>query len=154
MKNRKFKSLGTYKEVDLIPYLKEKLAERDDIKLYIGTDSQNVKRKTVYAVVIVLHYGNNGGHVIYSRIEVPRIRDMFTKLWREVEDSIALAKYLVENGIMEPTYIDIDFNPDPKYDSNTILRAALGYVEASGFKPRSKPDAMAASHVADHIVNS
>lgn len=150
---RKFYSLTNGKEVDLVPYLRSKLAERDDIKLYIGTDSQNAKRKTVYAIVIVLHYGNNGGHVIYSRFEVPRIRERFVRLWKEVEDSIELAKYLVANGIMKPTYIDIDFNPDPKYDSNTLLRSALGYVESMGFRPRSKPDAMAASHVADHLCH-
>ena len=148
---RKFQSLTNGQYVDLIPYLKEKLSEADNIKLYIGSDSQNIANNTIYAMVIVLHYGNNGGHVIYSKIKVPRIKDRFVKLWNEVEDSVQLAKYLEENGIQKPEYIDVDFNPDPRYQSNTVLRSALGYVEAMGYKPRCKPYAIAASYVADKI---
>ncbi len=146
-----FKRLWDNQKIDLIPYVKDRLAESDNIRLYIGTDSQNIKEKTVYGIVIVFHYGNNGGHVIYSKYEVPKIRDRFTKLWREVEDSIELAQYLEMNGIQKPTYIDLDFNPDPKWQSNQVLRAALGYVESMGYEARCKPNAMAASYVADRI---
>ena len=148
---RKFQSLTNGQYIDLIPYLKMKLAEADNIKMYVGTDSQNIGRNTVYATVIVLHYGNSGGHVVYSKMKVPRINDKFTKLWNEVQDSVELAQYLEANGIEKPAYIDLDFNPDPKYHSNTILRSALGYVESLGFKPRCKPDAVSASYIADKI---
>ena len=148
---RKFQSLTNGQYIDLIPYLKMKLAEADNIKMYVGTDSQNIGRNTVYATVIVLHYGNSGGHVVYSKKRVPRINDKFTKLWNEVQDSVELAQYLEANGIEKPAYIDLDFNPDPKYHSNTILRSALGYVESLGFKPRCKPDAVSASYIADKI---
>ena len=117
-----FRSLSNEKVVDLIPYLKEKIASADDIKIYIGTDSQNIGGKTVYASVIVLHYGNRGAHVVYSKTKVDRIRERFAKLWREVEISMEVAQYLRENDI-NATYIDIDLNPDPRYGSNNVLRA-------------------------------
>jgi predicted RNase H-related nuclease YkuK (DUF458 family) len=72
-------------------------------------------------------------------------------LWNEVEYSIEVAEYLTNNGIQRPSYIDLDLNPDPKYKSNQILRAALGYVESMGYIPRCKPNAMVASHVADAL---
>ena len=75
----------------------------------------------------------------------------FTKLWNEVQDSVELAQYLEANGIEKPAYIDLDFNPDPRYQSNTVLRAALGYVESLGYSPRCKPDAVSASYIADKI---
>jgi predicted RNase H-related nuclease YkuK (DUF458 family) len=128
-----------------------KLAESDNIKIYVGSDSQNIGNKTIYAMVIVLHYGNNGGHVIYSKKYVDRIRDRFVRLWKEVEDSIQLAKYLEDNGIQKPDFVDLDFNPDPKFQSNTVLRSALGYVESMGYKPRCKPYAVSATYVADKI---
>jgi predicted RNase H-related nuclease YkuK (DUF458 family) len=131
--------------------VKEKLAESDNIKLYIGSDSQNIANNTVYAMVIVFHYGNNGGHVLYSKRVIPKVRDRFTRLWGEVQDSVDLAKYLEENGVAKPEYIDLDFNPDPKYKSNFILRSALGYVESMGYVPRCKPYAIAASCIADKI---
>jgi predicted RNase H-related nuclease YkuK (DUF458 family) len=148
---RKFQSLTNGQYIDLIPYLKMKLAEADNIKMYVGTDSQNIGRNTIYATVIVLHYGNSGGHVVYSKMKVPRINDKFTKLWNEVQDSVELAQYLEANGIEKPAYIDLDFNPDPRYQSNTVLRAALGYVESLGYSPRCKPDAVSASYIADKI---
>ena len=147
----KFKSLTNGKEIDLIPYVKDKLNEANDIKMYIGTDSQNVGEVTVYATVIVFHIGNSGGHVIYSTKRIPKIRDRFTKLWKEVEDSVELAQYLEANGIEKPHYIDLDFNPDPRWGSNNVLRSALGYVESLGFTPRCKPYAISASYVADKI---
>ena len=149
--DRKFQSLTNGQVIDLIPYLKDKLATGKDIKMYIGSDSQNIGRNTIYAMVIVLHYGNRGGHVIYSRKSIPRILDRFTRLWKEVEDSVELAQWLEANDIEKPAFIDLDFNPDPKYQSNSILRSALGYVESLGYNARCKPDACSASYVADRI---
>ena len=145
-----FRSLSNEKVVDLIPYLNEKLSETEDTKIYIGTDSQNIGGKTVYASVIVLHYGNRGAHVIYSRLKVDRIRERFAKLWKEVEMSMEIARYLTENGI-NATYVDIDLNPDPKYGSNNVLRAALGFIESYGYVARCKPEATSASYCADRL---
>lgn len=145
-----FRSLGNEKVVDLIPYLKEKLAESDNISLYIGCDSQNVGNKTVYACVIVLHYGNNGGHVLYSKMRIDRVRERFAKLWKEVEISMEVAQYLDSHGI-RAKYIDIDLNPDPRYKSNSVLRAALGFVESYGYTARCKPHSIAASYCADKL---
>ena len=59
--------------------------------------------------------------------------------------------YLEENGIQKVKYIDVDLNPDPRYRSNMVLRSALGLIESYGFEARYKPDACAASCVADWI---
>ena len=145
----KFKSLSTRKEVDLIPYVKDFLANNSDTTIYVGCDSQN-ERYTTYAVVIVLHNPGKGGHVLYTKDIVNRIPDRFIRLWNEVEYSLQTAIILSENGI-NPNYIDLDLNPDPKYKSNQVLRAALGYIESMCYTPRCKPEAMVASYVADAI---
>jgi predicted RNase H-related nuclease YkuK (DUF458 family) len=148
-----FKRLGDHQEVDLIPYLAKILHESDDIKIYIGSDSQNISQHTIYATVIVLHYGNSGGHVLYSKEKVNRVRDTFTRLWNEVERSLSVAEFMQENGLPKADYIDLDFNPDPKYRSNSVLRSAVGYVESLGYVPRVKPYAPAASCCADSICH-
>ena len=149
--NRKFKSLTNKKEIDLVPYLKKQFEEHDDIKLYVGTDSQSKGATTLYAAVIVLHYGNKGAHVLYTKELVPKVKDSFSRLWKEVEISVEISEFLRENEIHAPEFIDIDLNPDPLYRSNSVLRSALGYVEAMGYKARFKPDSFAASHCADKI---
>ena len=146
----KFKSLSTRNEIDLIPYIKDFLSKNSNTSIFIGSDSQNT-RNTTFVTVIVLHNAGKGGHVLYVKDIVPLIRDRFSKLWNEVEYSLQIANYLVENGIPKPNFIDIDLNPDPKYKSNQVLRAALGYVESMGYTPRCKPNAVVASYVADAI---
>ena len=145
-----FKKLSDHKDVDVVKYLKERLNENSS--LMIGTDSQNTSTHTHYATVIVIYQDKIGGHVLYSRESHPKITNSFKKLWKEVEYSINTAVYLQENGLPKPAFIDLDLNPDPMYKSNSVLRAALGYVESMGFKPRIKPYAYAASSVADHIL--
>jgi predicted RNase H-related nuclease YkuK (DUF458 family) len=87
----------------------------------------------------------------YTKETVDRIRDSFSRLWKEVEISIEISEYLRESGIQKPKYIDIDLNPDPRYRSNQVLRAALGYIESMGYMPRCKPNAMSASYIADKL---
>ena len=147
-----FKSLGNKSKVDLIPYIKAELEKRNDISLYVGCDSQSMGSKTVYAIVIVLHYGNNGGHVLYSKMNFERIRDSFSRLWKEVEMSLEVARFLESEGI-RTKYIDIDINPDPKYRSNSVLRAALGLIESYGYTARCKPNSIVASCCADRICH-
>lgn len=149
----KFRRLGDGREVDLIPYVRTELEQNENVRIYIGTDSQNIGEKTVYATVIVLHYGNNGAHVLYSKLNLPRVKDNFTRLWNEVEYSLEVAEELHNGGLPRADYIDLDYNPDPIYRSNTVLRSALGYVESMGYKARMKPDAAAASCVADAICH-
>jgi predicted RNase H-related nuclease YkuK (DUF458 family) len=149
--NLTFKSLTDRKPIDLISYIKNYLLANPETSLYIGCDSQNTKRSTTYATVIVLYNRGRGGHVVYTVESIPRINDRFTRLWREVEQSIELAEMLKAEGIQKPVSIDLDLNPDPKYKSNQVLRSALGYVEAMGYTPRCKPNAMVASYVADAL---
>lgn len=148
--NKIFRIMNSNIKVDLLSYVKEIYKLNSDIKIYIGTDSQNKGDKTVYASVIVFH-SNRGGHVIYNKDVVPVVRDRFTRLWNEVEKSISLANYLKSNDISNIDFIDLDYNPNPKYWSNRVLDSAIGYVIANGFNPRWKPQSVYASIVADKI---
>ena len=146
-----FRRLADRQVVDLLPYAHDFLTEHPEHKLYVGTDSQNIGKTTVYATVIVFHNNNGGGHVLYSKVTMPRISDRWTRLWKEVEMSVEAAE-LLKGGDFHPVdFIDLDLNPDPRYKSNMVLRSAVGYVESFGYKARVKPNATIASCVADSI---
>lgn len=147
----KFQTLGTRQEIDLVPYLKDFLTKYPESTILVGCDSQNKGEWTNYAIVIALHQPSLGGHVLFTKLKVDRIRDRFTKLWNEVEYSLEVAEFLKANGVQKIDYIDIDINPDPRYGSNNVLRAALGYLQSFGYKTRCKPHALAATYVADTI---
>jgi len=144
-----FKKLSDRTQVDLVPYIKDIVASKPDTTIFIGTDSQSTKRFTVYATVIVLYYDKKGGHVLFNKTVVPRIKDTFTRLWKEVDLSVGVAQELAKD--FDVKYIDLDFNEDKKYQSNSVLLAAVGYVTALGFTARYKPLDTYASRVADVI---
>lgn len=151
MKDITFKSLTNKKDIDLIGYIQHHFEQYPEDKLYIGTDSQNMGNYTVYGIVLVLHRNNRGGHVLYTTIKLPRINDKHVRLWKEVEYSVELAEFLKESKVRKPEFIDVDFNADPKYASNTLLRSALGFIEGMGYTARAKPFSLVASYVADIV---
>lgn len=141
--------MGTDIFVDLIPHIKSLNEKNPNLKIYIGSDSQNHRRTTSYATVIVMH-NTHGGHVLYFKEDLPIVRDKFTRLWGEVERSIELANILKDHQIPIDC-IDMDYNSDPKFFSNKLLDSAAGYVKSYGYTPRCKPGAVYASIVADKI---
>jgi predicted RNase H-related nuclease YkuK (DUF458 family) len=150
----KFKRLTDRAQIDLAKYLKTYIEQvgAENVRLYIGCDSQNKSAWTNYATTIVIHIGNTGCHVLYQKERVrPRIEDFWTRLWKEVERSVEVALYLQENGI-EVDNIDLDLNDDPNMKSNKLVAAARGYVESLGIKANIKPDLLPAICAADHIV--
>lgn len=153
-----WRTLGTLESVDLTTYVKAYLNAKPETEVFIGTDSQNTGRMTHYAYVVVLYTKGKGGHAIYAQESLPRIKDDFQKLWREVEQSVLIGGMietsLIEAGIDKLITLDLDLNPDPRWRSNNVMRAALGWGESLGFAVRYKPFALAASYVADKLVKT
>lgn len=147
-----FRKLGDHQPVhELGDYIKGQIGSDDDVKIYVGSDSHNSIDQTRLATVIVIHYGTNGAHVLYNRSSIPKIRDRFTRLWLEVTSSVETATYLREQCGIDVAFVDLDLNDDPRYKSNSVLRAALGYTESMGFKARWKPFSPLSVSIADSI---
>jgi predicted RNase H-related nuclease YkuK (DUF458 family) len=91
-----YRILATETLVSLDTYLSHYLSENPDAQIIIGCDSKNRDSETVYGLVIVLYKEKKGGHVLYAKQRMPRIRDRWSRLWREVELSVALANELQE----------------------------------------------------------
>jgi len=150
----KFKKLTSSTNFDLAEYTREYLENNKEhkVKMYLGCDSQTKGVTTTYATTLVFHVANTGCHVIYKKEVVPVIRDMWNRLWKETELSVAAALYLRNAGIEIHT-IDLDYNINPVHNSNKLVKAAVGYVESLGFEARVKPDLLPAVYAADDIVN-
>lgn len=147
-----FQKLTGDNKVEIASYIKEyiKSNKNSNLRIYIGCDSHNKGVYTTYVTTVVIHIGEAGCHVLFQREKVNRINDLWTKLWNEVERSVALAMYLRENGINIHN-IDLDLNSDEKHASNKLVSAATGYVQSMGIKPRIKPDLLPAVNAADNL---
>jgi predicted RNase H-related nuclease YkuK (DUF458 family) len=70
----------------------------------------------------------------------------------EVWKSVETAEILKNAGLPQVKYIDIDVNPDKRYKSNEVLRAAVGLVEGMGYTVRYKSLGVMATYAADMLV--
>ncbi len=149
--DRIFKKIGVDESVDLLQYVRDVLEKTPHVKIYVGCDSQSFSNKTIYVTTVVFRNENRGAHVIYKRESVPRVKDLWTKLWGELQRAIDTAGYLKVEGGIEIHQIDMDYNTNPKHKSNIILKTAIGYVESMGYKYAVKPQTLIAISAANEL---
>jgi len=149
---------------EVVSYTKKFLAENSDqeVRIYIGCDSQNLRKKpwTGYITAIAFHIGTedagefygHGVHVIFKSEKYNRIRDNWTRLWKEVEKSMDIAEELRQAGILVYR-VDLDFNEDEAHDSNRLVAAGEGLFKGLGYRVASKPNDLLASRAADHLIH-
>lgn len=148
-----FKTMHSHQVVDLLAYVQNLTSKNKDIKVYVGTDSQNYHQTTVYVSTVVLRYSNNGAHVLYQKEKIAKITDRWTRLWDELQRSLELAGYLRYEGGIDITQIDLDYNSDPTYFSHKLLPAAEGYLHSLGYQAKSKPDLLMATWAANVLCH-
>jgi len=93
---------------------------------------------------VVFRFPGDGAHVLYTKERIPIIRDMWTKLWGEVERSIILAEYFEGELGLSVSQIDLDYNSDDAFASYKVLSAASGYVQSMGYVAKAKPELLMA----------
>ena len=177
MEHARFRKIDGTTIDDVAQYVKDYFKSKkesnfgDEFEIFIGTDSQRVRRGrlTLYATVICLYTVGKGAHIIFTRTKRDDIGPtqkktkkvkgsdpmLFQRLWWEVDYTTQVANYLKENGVfighgVVQVHLDVSANPENK--SNVAYKAAVGYVEAMGYNARCKPEALAASYAADVMV--
>lgn len=126
-----------------------------DPRIYIATDSQNKKRCTIYSTAIVMRYGIRGAHVIYHREKVSKIKDRWSRLYREALMTGVVAMHLKSNAVSVER-LELDYNSkDKKYGSYNVISAGKGYLNGLGFMDVSvKPEEQIAAKAADHYCDT
>jgi len=157
-----FKLFGGQELKDLGEYLREYYALYPDIQIFIGTDSAQHGKVTKYATAISLLHPGKGVHVIFNRHNIKRERDMFTRLWNEVEYTREVADYV--HDIMVDIYphkedtkipvLHLDFNKQPRHKSNVVHDLSVGYLKGFGYEVFTKNDSWCASVCADLLVKN
>ena len=143
--------------VDPVKYALQVMSEaHGSVKVYVGTDSQNFKRKTCYCTAICFHYDNESGsgrgvHVIYFKERVKKKTDHFLRLWDESQRSIEIAERLRRGGVAIER-IDLDYNNDEYWYSNKLVAAGVGMVKGFGYNVAVKPEKLIATRAADHLI--
>lgn len=140
------------KEVDLIEHTLEQMRNHPELKIYIGTDSQDDGADTVYATAVLYRYENKGAHFIYFREKVPRIWDMFTRLYSEGQRTIETAELILkEIAHAHFEALEFDYADVKKTMSTRVISALKGWVKGMGLKPSFKSGEQLATKASDQI---
>lgn len=147
----------TEKEIE---FMKEFIQDRPECKVYLGVDSQRMKKKRIkYASVVIVHYIDENGvgkgakvfaDVLYEQAINENLSRPFQRMMREV--SIVTEVYnQLEDVLLEREFeIHLDISSDPKNGSNVAHGAAKGMIwGVIGVEPITKPFSFAASCAAD-----
>jgi len=137
------------KPINVVKHTLELLKENPTVQIHIGTDSQTLGEYTSYSTVIAYRFSRNGVHYIVSKQKVPRINDMWTRLWKEAEDSIEVAEWLTQQ-INVNVQIDMDYNDDEHHKSHKLISTAKGWANSLGYKVNIKPNNQIATRAADY----
>jgi len=119
--------------IDPVEHTLKILRDYPTVKIHIGSDSQNIGKKTKYATVIAYRYGSRGVHYILSKKTELLIKDMWTRLWKEAEMSIDIAQWLTHQ-VSVRVEIDMDYNSDENFKSSKLISATKGWANSLGYK--------------------
>jgi predicted RNase H-related nuclease YkuK (DUF458 family) len=135
--------------IDPVEHTLKILRDYPTVKIHIGSDSQNIGKKTKYATVIAYRYGSRGVHYILSKKNELLIKDMWTRLWKEAEMSIDIAQWLTHQ-VSVRVEIDMDYNSDENFKSSKLISATKGWANSLGYKVNVKPNNQIATKAADY----
>ncbi len=121
-------------------------------EIIVGTDSQTYYNIAEYVSAIVIHRLGKGGRYFWQRRRErnpPTIRE---RIWREAWLSYELARRLVE-ALQEREvlgfHLEIHVDVGRSGRTRELVEEVVGMIRGSGFAVRTKPEAYAASTVAD-----
>lgn len=123
--------------------------------VYVGCDSaSSVKLSSCrFIVAIVMHIDCSCGSAVRTlTFREKRYMSMQERLYREIELAVMTMQQLLPAIGQRKHELHFDINPDPKFASNVMQSTALGWGNAISVPVKLKPDAFAASAVADHIL--
>lgn len=136
-------------------------------QVFIGCDSQRRQDgqgvwKASFTTVVVIHVrdenGIGRGCRVFAETEIEfdydqKMNRPKMRMLREAYRAAEVAQQLEHDLLAFETEVHLDINKDPLHGSNCAHNEAVGYVTGvTGLPVMTKPDAWAATHVADHGV--
>jgi len=159
----------TYGKQDVVQIISDiqRFLEEDvnaEYSLVIGTDSHELTNSKKPAngtkdinlvTAIVIHRKGFGGQYFWRRETVRNIHTLREKIYTETITSLNFATIFVPlfkkhlNG-KEPNYnLEIHVDVGEHGESRNMIKEVVGMVTGNGFVAKTKPNAYAASYVAD-----
>ncbi|MDR6227120.1 ribonuclease H-like YkuK family protein [Desmospora profundinema] len=124
-------------------------------KMVIGTDSQTSHRGTLFVTAVILHRVGKGALFFYAKKRSRPILDLRYRIYKETEYSLACMDRLKEKGFLGASMelpVEIHLDVGRKGETRKLIQEVVGWVTSVGYTAKIKPDAYAASAVADRFT--
>lgn len=128
----------------------------DKYKLIIGTDSQTNAESTHFVTAIVVHRVGKGGRFFIRHEHQRPMFSLRQKLMHEtvlsLETISQLQTELLAHDLLLNYDLEVHVDAGNRGATRELIRDLVGLVITSGFTAKVKPDAFAASSVADRFT--
>ncbi len=157
---------GELKVLDVINKIKAFLEEdsKAEYSLVIGTDShektneyrpKNGTKEINLVTAVLIHRKGFGGKYFWRRLFLGNVHSLREKIYAETMTSLNFATIFVPlfkkqlNGSSPNYNLEIHVDVGEHGDTREMIKEVVGMVTGNGFVAKTKPDAYAASYVAD-----
>jgi predicted RNase H-related nuclease YkuK (DUF458 family) len=142
--------------VHIIDYSIQQVSKNSNTLINIGSDSQVKGAYIDFYIAIAYRSGNNGVHCIYKHIRkerppksVPMEKQVEMRLREEMDMTVEVAKYILENSSLRINALEFDYNDVLPTLSHNFAKESVGWCQYFGVKHLSKPDEMYATKYAN-----
>ncbi|HEC63195.1 MAG TPA: hypothetical protein ENI38_02225 [Candidatus Acetothermia bacterium] len=123
-----------------------------EYQLIVGTDSQTYHRTAEYVTAVVVHRVGKGGRYFWRRVRERRPNSLRERIWREAWLSYEVAQWLID-ALREREvlgyHLEIHVDVGRAGRTRELVEEVVGMIIGVGLPVRTKPEAYAASTVAD-----
>ena len=138
--------------VKVLDHTLKVIKENPDVRITIGTDSQDYADKSRFVTCICYRWARKkGAHYIYLKEDKPRYKDTYSRLYQEGTKTLEIAS-LFEDTAIKIEALEFDFNNIKKTESTKLISGFKGWCEGTGYKALFKGDELVACRAADHKV--
>lgn len=125
-----------------------------EYKVIIGTDSQTNSKETLFVTAIIIQRIGKGALFFTTRKRHRSMKDLRSRIYTETEYSLEVVEILKEKftEIMEDVPLEIHLDVGRLGETRKLIQEVVGWVTAIGYTAKIKPDAYAASAVADRYT--
>lgn len=121
-------------------------------QVIVGTDSHPSLGDTDFVTAIIVRRVGKGGRYFWSRSSEGKYRELSQRIYREATLSFDWAKAIMEaleNRTLLDFNLEIHVDVGRNGKTRSLIDGVVGMIVGGGFPVKIKPDAYAASSVAD-----
>lgn len=139
--------------IDILDYISEDITR--SYKLLVGSDSHPHQQGTCFVSAVIIHRQGKGARYYYNKSMEQKIKSLRQRIFYEASLSLTLAdqiSHLLKEHGREDMKVEIHLDVGTHGETKDLIKEVTGMIVNSGFDAKIKPDACAASKVADKFT--